>query len=157
VNDPLAALADIELPDPPAAWMPEWLMLVIAIAAAAVVVLGLAAHRRGARKAAASAPPPAPARAEARRRLDRLRRDWQAGGIDDREAAYRLCALLRIGLGLPQLDPASPPRSAEPAEWAGMMAELRRLRYRPAERGLEARLFDRAAEWLAAPEVRAHG
>ncbi len=100
---PISRLADIELPGPPD-WQPVLTALGAAVVLAPAIVwltwhLWRRVHRRGA----------APAAARAAARLDALRRRWEGGEMDDREASYRLAALLRLGLGLDQLDGTAPP------------------------------------------------
>jgi hypothetical protein len=94
-----------------------------------------------------------PAR-EARRRLRELRTAWQSRAIDDREAAYCLAALLRLGLGLPQLTSQLKPAAvADARDWDQTLAELHALRYRHAVgSALSARCFEHADEWLAAAQ-----
>jgi hypothetical protein len=149
--DPLAALADIELPDAPGSAGSALLAIVIAAAVVALSVAIVLRHRQGKHE---PIPPqsPAPGR-EARRRLDALHADWLAGELDDREAAYRICAVLRIGLHLAQLMPSRPPPHIQADEWAGIVERLQILRYRPAGRGLDEKVFERIAGWLAAAEA----
>jgi hypothetical protein len=151
MTDPssLAALADIELPDAPV-WPSGWMM---AAAVSIAVVAALAAlmwrRARGNRKAIAAESPPSP-RDEAIHRIEALRSEWAAGKLGDREATYRLCALLRIGLGLPQLEAAPAPHFIPPRDWETIVALLRRVRYRRDGRGIDERMFDRASAWLRA-------
>lgn len=94
-----------------------------------------------------------PARA-ARLRLRALRIAWQSRAVDDREAAYRLATLLRLGLGLPQLtSPLRPAAITDARDWDRVLGELDRLRYRDdAGSALSPDCFDRAERWLAAPQ-----
>lgn len=140
----VTAMADIALPPAPD-WRPF-------LAVAALVVLGFAlagwlALRRRARRGLA------PVQAEAVTRLDRLRQAWLDRELDEREVAYRLATLLRLGLGVPQLQPDGPPPAcANSREWADTVALLQHLRYRRhPDTGLSRAIFERARRWLTAP------
>jgi hypothetical protein len=147
MNDSLAALADIELPAPPD-WRP---LIALAAAALAVVVAAIVVYARRRRAPAARL---STDRAEtgpraALLRLERLQREWSAGAIDARAAAYRLVTLLRLGLALPQLHPAAPPTGLNETEWRETLCLLQDLRYRPApEHALTGEVFARAHDWL---------
>lgn len=149
-TDPLAMLADIELPAPPD-WRPVIVLAVLALALMSALLIRALRIRR--RRAHPGAVPPAPRtdRAhEARIRLVRLRQEWDAGAIDARTAAYRLAVLLRLGLGLPQLRPATPPPpGTDTAEWCETLALLQGLRYTRAPMTmLTPEIFSRADRWL---------
>ncbi len=151
-TDPLAALADIELPAPPD-WRP-----VIAFAVLALVFIAALLIRRRLRRDAAPPAPPTRLTHEAQTRLACLRQEWDAGAIDARTAAYRLAVLLRLGLGLPQLRPAAPPRGMDAAEWRETLAVLQSLRYTPAPRAaLTPEIFSRADRWLGQRVATAEG
>ncbi len=140
----LSQLADI-LP-PPAPGGASWLLPVIGIAVivAALVLVWFVKNRRP-RK------PALPAR-EAQQRLAALRAAWQARTLTDREAAYRLAAVLRLGLSLPQLTPRTRPSAVDDeALWRETLTQLQALRYREqAPLTLPPHCFDRAERWLAA-------
>jgi hypothetical protein len=148
VNDGLAALADIELPAPPD-WRP---LIVLAAAALAIVIAALVVYAR--RRRAPTVTPFANDQEEtgpraALLRLEHLQREWSAGAIDARAAAYRLVTLLRLGLALPQLHPAAPPAGLAEDEWRETLRLLQDLRYRPAaEHALTGAVFARAHDWL---------
>lgn len=140
----LSQLADI-LP-PPAPGGMGWLLPVIGFAvivAALVLVWFVKRHRPG--------KPALPVR-EAQQRLAMLRAAWQARTFSDREAAYRLAAVLRLGLNLPQLTPRIRPRVVDDeALWRETLTQLQVLRYREqAPLTLPPHCFDRAERWLAA-------
>ncbi len=145
VDDPLAKLADIELPAPP-----HWQPLLIGIAAALTAIilaagLGLHLWRRQRRDAAS------PAR-RALAQVDALLGKWRSGQLGDREASYRLAALLRMGLGLEQLDVHCPATlSRDRQQWGLTVAALQRLRYEatPAAK-LREEEFARIRTWIAA-------
>lgn len=141
----LQQLADV-LPPPAPGW--GW-----AIAAASVAVLltvavswwWMSSRRRSDRDIAAP---------EARLRLRELRMAWRSRQVDDREAAYRLATLLRLGLGLTQLTSSLRPAAiAEARDWDRTLRELDRLRYCDAiGTALSPDCFDRAERWLAAAQ-----
>lgn len=146
----LSQLADI-LP-PPAPSGPDWMLLVMAGFVCLVVMVTLLwfvkkyHSRRG----------DFPAR-EALRKLAALRAAWQARTISDREAAYRLATLLRLGLALPQLTPQHRPAAVdnEPS-WRETLTQLQALRYSDhASSSLSPHCFDCAERWLAAAQREA--
>ena len=147
----LSQLADI-LP-PPAPGGPDWMLIIfvgiICILAAAVLVWFWKKHH--------SQRINLPAR-EARRRLVTLRSAWQSHTISDREAAYRLATLLRLGLALPQLNTQDRPSMVEDdTSWRETLEQLYTLRYRDqAGLSLSSQCFERAARWLAAAQRQAH-
>lgn len=142
----LNQLADILPPSAPGV---GWMLPVIAVAAILAAILVLIGLMNKRRTRHAESPPH-----QARRRLAALRDAWQAKQISDREAAYHLATLLRLGLGLPQLAPAWRPAAVEDsAAWLDTLTELHTLRYRNrAEASLSSRSFDRAEQWLAAAQ-----
>lgn len=144
----LQQLADVlPPPAPDGYWMLPVIVLVIALAAA-----GVWWWTRRRRTAGSDAPA-----CEARRRLRELRSAWQAQAVPDREAAYRLATLLRLGLRLPQLSTElRPTMISDPSAWERTLAELHVLRYRHAVgSALSIQCFDHADEWLAAAQREA--
>ena len=146
----LSQLADI-LP-PPAPGGPDWMLVIvvgiICVLAATVLVWFWKKHH--------SQRMNLPAR-EARRRLAALRSAWQSHTLSDREAAYRLATLLRLGLALPQLNTQDRPSMVEDdAAWRETLEQLHALRYRDqAGLNLSSQCFERAARWLAAAQRQA--
>ena len=140
----LARLADVELPPAPD-WTPTWYALagvvVLAILAFAVIV-----RRKHTREVQRPAPT---AGAEAQARVDTLHGAWSRGEITPRTAAYRLAAVLRLALGLRQLDAHSPPSGIDAREWAMALDRLRASRYARQSAALDADLFARIAAWIA--------
>lgn len=147
----LQALADIVPAPAPVLGTTGWLaaaLAVLAAAGAAAATVWWWRRRRRGRPAAIAAP------RAALERLRALRSAWEAREIGDREAAYRLAALLRLGLGQSQLSATPPaPAAADAALWREALRQLDRQRYAAAAvQPLPAALFDRAAQWLAAAE-----
>jgi len=139
----LQQLADV-LPPPAPGW--GWLITTALVAAPAAALWWLMRIRRARH-------PNAPAR-EARRRLNQLRIAWQSKAVDDREAAYRLAALLRLGLGIGQLTAQHRPAAVTDAKaWDRTIGELHALRYRHLSApSLSAECFRHAEAWLAAAQ-----
>ncbi|MDX1251477.1 MAG: DUF4381 family protein [Gammaproteobacteria bacterium] len=145
----LNRLADIELPA-----APDWQPLVIAVAVIATLTVILIAARLvwRARRRRADDRQTATPLAMAQTRLEQTRRDWQVGEIDDREAAYQLATLLRLGLGLPQLPHEYPAHiPVAPSEWQEITQLLERLRYQQtSQERLSPEMFQLLGRWLAA-------
>lgn len=140
----LSQLADI-LP-PPVPEGPDWMLLGMIgfVCLVAVVTLLLFVKWRHSRQDTS------PAR-EAQRRLTALRNAWQARTLSDREAAYRLAALLRLGLALPQLSMQQNPHAVEDeTSWSEILQRLYALRYRDQSGiSLSSQCFECAEHWLA--------
>jgi hypothetical protein len=144
----LRQLADV-LP-PPAPGLGEWLPFIFAAAILTAAALFWWLRKPRSPHGNASA-------REARRRLDRLRAEWHSQTVSDREAAYRLAALLRLGLRLPQLAPLlCPPSVKDVVAWEETLRELHALRYRRGTPRLSPQCFDRAEQWLAAAQRATH-
>ncbi len=144
----LSRLADIELPA-----APDWQPLIIAAAfiIAITVILTAAWLVWRSRKRNTDNRQTATPLATAQTRLEQTRMDWQAGKMDDREAAYRLATLLRLGLGLPQLTPECPSHLAtDQAAWRDTLCLFEQLRYQQTPQAtLTLEVFQRAKNWLA--------
>ena len=153
--DPLATLADIELPAPP-----DWRPLIAAVGllllfAAWALVLYIRARKRDSIPAHPRPPAPETGPRAALAQLEQLRLEWCSGVLDARTAAYRIGALLRLGLDLPQLLPAAPPAGLDDEEWRETLQLLQSLRYPQAPaQALPPELFDRAQRWLGRHEPR---
>ena len=143
----LSQLADI-LP-PPAPGGPDWLLLGMIGGICVLIVAALLWFIRKHYSPRSNSP----AR-EARRRLAALRSAWQSHALSDREAAYRLATLLRLGLAVPQLTAhARPSTVADETPWRETLEQLQALRYRnEATTGLSEQCFERAERWLAAAQ-----
>jgi hypothetical protein len=107
----------------------------------------LAWYRRRLRRPPSPIPAPPPAR-EATQRLAGLRTEWETGATSEREAAYRLCTLLRNGLALRALDPEAPPAGLDIDAWREWLAALSRARYQTGGASLTTARFDTARAWL---------
>lgn len=143
-TDPLTQLADIELPPPPA-W-PPW--LVVVSAAAAILIVALLFYLWRSKKRGTTTPLPEQALAQ----LEQLSLRWRNGQLSDRETAYHLATLLRLGLALPQLTRNCPASLApHAAQWQALISELERCRYQPQVAApLPAALFEQARHCLMA-------
>ena len=150
-EEALQKLADVIPPAAPVDTAEGW----FGAAAAAVIIATVAGAWRWRRQRAALPAQLAP-RLAAQTQLQNLRAQWQAKTIDDRDAAYRLAAILRLGLALPHLPEAPPPAAADDAAlWRETLRQLRELRYTAGGAPpLSASLFDHAQRWLAAEAPR---
>ncbi len=135
----LQRLADIE--PPPA---PDWQPTLLTGGALFLVLALLLVAWRLARR------PQSPQRT-ALQRLQYLERQWQQGRCSERETAYRLAAILRLGLGLASLQTTPDPRHGR--EWQQLIQQLDELRYQPQPPRLTATLFHSARRWLAGPRA----
>jgi Domain of unknown function (DUF4381) len=141
----LTKLADIEMPAPP-----DWHPVTVS-GAIAVAVIGLLAaiafymyRRKRLRGGKISRP------AVALGKLEQLVTQWQDGKVTERETAYRLATILRLGLGLRQLDRHCPAAIAnDKQQWLETITMLNRQRYQVASNDhLSAEVFERARAWL---------
>jgi hypothetical protein len=143
----LEQLADI-LP-PPAPGGAGWVLLLMGVIVVSVATLGLLwfVKRRRARQQDVPTH-------EAQQRLKALRAAWQARTLSDREAAYRLATVLRLGLSLPQLAPQLRPAAVDDAAaWHDTLKVLQTLRYRNLTSATRSpHCFDRVALWLTAAQ-----
>lgn len=144
----LARLADIELPAPPD-WQPLLIAGGVVISTLLLITLVWLTTRR--RKKISSFPNQnSDPVLTARLKLQQLMHDWQSHTINDREAAYRLVTLLRLGLGLPQLTDICPPHIATDQQaWQAIVRLCASLRYQktPAT-PLSLEIFQHAEQWL---------
>lgn len=144
MTDPLAGLADIEVLAPPPLMGGATMLLLAALLLA--VLAGCLTWRRLRRRSRPTRRLP-PAR-EAAQRLAGLQADWEAGVTRDRDAAYRLCTLLRNGFGLRTLEPGAPPAGLDADAWREWLAALRCARYQAGGAPLTPAVFDTARDWL---------
>ncbi len=144
----LGRLADIELPAPPD-WQPLLITGgVIIIVLMLAVLLRLTIRRR--KKISAYNNRNSEVTLTARLKLQQLINDWQSHTVNDREAAYRLTTLLRLGLGLPQLTHICPPHiAADQRAWQETVSLCTNLRYqkKPVTH-LSLEVFQRVEQWL---------
>ena len=114
-------LAGIELPPEPNWWPLIWTVSAIVIA---VLIFGLILWRNNKAKSNHSLADEAP------QRLKQIQQQWQNGELDQRNTAYQLATLLRLGLGLKQLDHNTPEQLADhQIEWQATIQRLQQLRY----------------------------
>lgn len=157
MTDPLAGLADIEVLAP-APLMDAAATLLLAALLLAILAgsLGWYRYRRRLRRPSPPGPTLPPAR-EAAQRLAGLQAEWEAGVTSDRDAAYRLCTLLRNGFALRALDPAAPPAGLDADAWRQALDTLRRARYQASAAPLTAASFASAHAWLKRePDGKGH-
>ena len=143
----LGRLADIELPAPPD-WQPLLITGgVIIIVLMLAVLLRLTIRRR--KKISAYNSRNSEVTLTARLKLQQLINDWQSHTSSDREAAYRLTTLLRLGLSLPQLTDTCPPHLADQQSWQDTVRLCANLRYqkKPVTH-LSLEVFQRVEQWL---------
>jgi hypothetical protein len=144
----LARLADVELP--PA---PDWRPYVIAAAALVVLALAATALLLLLRRRAVSrrrVPPPF----DARQRVVELQQAYVRGEVTERDAAYRLATILRLGLGLSQLEESAPPAQVDREHWARILRRLAHARYTRQTRPPDSEDFAAVIDWLAARDQR---
>jgi hypothetical protein len=147
----LSQLADI-LP-PPAPGGPDWLLLgMIGGICCLVIVAALLWFIKKHYSPRSNSPT-----REARRRLAALRDEWQSHTLTDREAAYRLATLLRLGLAVPQLSTHIRPSTVKDETlWRGTLEQLQALRYRnESAHSLSPQCFDHAERWLTTAQRQA--
>lgn len=144
-------LADVELPAEPAVWP----TIVVAGSLLLIVLLLYFGYRRLKQPRATS--PACPPPQQALMRLKAVEQAWSNGEIDQRETAYQLSTLLRLGLNLPQLDHRCPTQlSTQQQEWQQLIAHLDQLRYTPQQiRPLSADTFEQLRQWLNVPQPTA--
>lgn len=152
--DLLQQLADIEHPAPP-----EWqgfILLLIAVVLLLTLIIWAIWHWRTQQLHIKRSPI-----THALGLMDELKVRWSRGDMDDREAAYCLSTLLRLGLGLRQIDLAYPailenssvsnksPR--DKAAWEKTITLFSQIRYQqtPSAR-LDTETFEVIRGWLKA-------
>lgn len=148
---PLSQLADVELPLPPN-WLP-WLAAMAGAVTLGILLWWLAFRFRrpprqpGTRHAVAVDP---------EQELERLLSRWHRSEISTREMAYRLAAVLRLGLQLPQLDSQPPACIASYRErWTELVRDLSAMRYQSvAERELHPDVLPLIRTWLREARAR---
>ena len=144
----LIRMADIETPAPPD-WSPVLLsgMLII-------LLLVLAWWWRKTARAQQHHPV-IKHELSAHHQLETLQAQWQSGSLPDREAAYRLATILRLGLGLPQLTASCPKhlRHDEKA-WQSTIVFLDNIRYQKQTTApMTLELFEHAGHCLSVASV----
>ena len=134
-------LAGIELPPEPNWWPLIWTITGLVMA---LVIIGLIIWRMNKSKSNKSLADAAP------QRLTQIQQQWQNGQLDQRTTAYQLATLLRIGLGLKQLDSHTPAQLADnEIEWQATIQNLQQLRYQPDSKArLDEQTFNTIRGWL---------
>lgn len=143
-TDIIAQLADIQPPPAPESGVLALTFVTIAAVSVAVAIY-IKVYKRS---------EPAPAqhidRTGALERLTRLEQEWGAGRLDDRQTAFRMAALVRLGLGQPQW-PSSNVDEAHP-----LGERLSHLRYERSPAGaVDHALFASARECLQRETTKA--
>ena len=114
-------LAGIELPPEP-----DWWPLIWTIAGLVMVtlIIALVVWRKSKTKKHQTLADEAP------QRLKQIQQQWQSGELDQRNTAYQLATVLRIGLNLKQLDHSTPESLADQQlQWQTTIKLLQQLRY----------------------------
>jgi len=126
-SDLLNKMADIELPAPPD-WQP---FIIVAAGVMLLIVLAVVLIARRIYKNNKTGTAESGIGRLGKKVLDEIEDQWSAGRIDDREASYRLATLLRLGLGLPQLNLACPSGLIDDTHtWEQTIQLFHQLRYR---------------------------
>ena len=134
-------LAGIELPPEPNWWPLIWTVTSLVMALAIIGLIIWRINKTRSKKTLADAAP---------QRLMQIQQQWQDGELDQRNTAYQLATLLRIGLGLKQLDSHTPAQLAEhEIEWQATIQRLQQLRYQPDSKArLDEQTFTAIRGWL---------
>ena len=134
-------LAGIELP--PEA---DWSSLIWAITGLviAITIISLIAWKKNQARSSKNLSDQAP------QRLKQIQQQWQSGELDQRNTAYQLATLLRLGLGLKQLDQHTPAQLADQQiEWQATIQRLQMLRYQADSKArLDEETFITIQDWL---------
>jgi len=122
--DVLSKMADIELPAPP-----DWHLAVIFAATLLIVLVAIPIMWHSSRRIRKHGG--APAIMHSDKVLEEIKTRWSNNRITDREASYQLSTLLRLGLGLPQLNDTCPAGLTEDAAtWEKTITLFNQLRYK---------------------------
>ncbi len=134
-------LAGIELPPAPNWWPLIWMVTGLVMALAIIGLIIWRMNRSKSTKTLADAAP---------QRLTQIQQQWLSGELDQRTTAYQLATLLRLGLGLKQLDPHTPAQLADhEIEWQATIQRLQQLRYQPdCKVRLDEQTFTTIRGWL---------
>jgi len=140
-------LAGIELPPEPNWWPLIWMVTGVVIALLIVVLIIWRKNRIRVSNSLAGT---------VAQRLHQIQQQWRNGELDQRSTAYQLAALLRLGLGLKQLDHNTPDSLADQQpQWQAMITLLQQLRYQTnTDAQLNEQTFVIIQNWLrqGAPE-----
>ena len=134
-------LADIELPPEPNWWPLIWIVSLFLIGQTIITLVMLKKRKSAANKTLPD---------EAQQRLKQIEQQWQNGELNPRDTAYQLATLLRLGLGLKQLE-HGPPESLKDQkhEWQSIVKLLQQLRYQAdGDATLNKETFATIQAWL---------
>jgi len=134
-------LAGIELPPEPNWWPLAWTIAAVIIALLIISLIILKKNRTHKNTSLADQAP---------QRLAQIQQQWQSGELDQRATAYQLATLLRLGLGLRQLDLHTPTQlTGQEIEWQATIQDLQQLRYQPDSKArLNDETFTTIRGWL---------
>lgn len=136
-------LAAIELPPEPNWWPLLWSILGIGIILLVIAVIIRKKNRnkyRNGNTLLKTAP----------QRLTQIQQQWRNGKLDQRNTAYQLATLLRLALGLKQLNHNTPDSLADQhAQWQTTITLLQQLRYQThSDAQLNEQTFVTIQQWL---------
>lgn len=146
-------LADIELPPAPS-WAEFWLIGAIVATGLALILAGVffSRYRRSRSSPAFSYA------IIAQHKLASLRDKWRTQQMSEREIAFHLATLLRLGLGITQLSDQRPTSLAiKEDQWLDILQMLNELRYSPQPSpgvSLSDDAFNLINTWLGDSAVR---
>ncbi len=134
-------LAAIELPPEPNWWPLIWIVSLFLIGQTVITLIMLKKRKSASNNNLHN---------EAQHRLKQIQQQWQNGELEPRDAAYQLATLLRLGMGLKQLEPSPPDYLKDQAhDWQSIIEQLQQLRYQAdSDATLNERLFATIQAWL---------
>lgn len=138
----LGRLADIEMPPLPS-WTEFWLVCaVVAVSLAMITGLAVYFYQRYQRS-------PPPICVTAQEKLMSLFEHWKTQQLSEREVAFRLATLLRLGLGQTQLRECPQGNVIKQDDWLRIMRVLNEVRYtQRATMQLSEDIFHIVGIWL---------
>lgn len=113
-------LAGIELPPEPNWWLLIWIIMAVCIVLLLIGLLIWQKRKSSSHDTLAD---------QATQRLIQLQQAWQSGELDQRHTAYQLATLLRLGLGLQQLNTTPAHLADQQTQWQATINTLQQLRY----------------------------
>jgi len=133
-------IADIELPAPPN-WQPSILLAIIIIFLLLFLLLLVLQQRSKSIRNENTA----------LEQLMQIQHNWKSKTTNNRDTAYQLATLLRLGLKLDQLDADTCPNVifAHQVNWHDTVTQLKKLRYEKHQKvTLKNHTFDNIKNWL---------